>query len=165
MQKLSALDCSLSVSSSVIKPAAVVRDLGVLLDSELNMKQHVNQVARTCFYQLHHLRQVLRYAGQDVAMQLVSALILSRLDYCNNVLAGLPKSTLAILQCVQNAAAWSILDHMTTSVTNYVSCTGCHSTIEQGHLIQWAQRAQAQGPSDFFFFEGPRPQLALVVTF
>ena len=43
MQKLSALDCCLSVDSSVIKPAAVVRDLGVLLDSELTMKQHVNQ--------------------------------------------------------------------------------------------------------------------------
>ena len=45
MQKLSALDCCLSVDSSVIKPAAVVRDLGVMLDSELTMKQHVNQLA------------------------------------------------------------------------------------------------------------------------
>jgi len=43
-------------------------------------------------------------------MQLVSALILSRLGYCNSVLAGLPKSTLAILQRVQNAAARLILE-------------------------------------------------------
>jgi len=70
-----------------------VRDLGILLDSELTMKQHVNQVARNCFYQLCRLCQIRRYAGQDVAMQLDSALILSRLDYCNSVLAGLPKST------------------------------------------------------------------------
>jgi len=69
-------------------------------------------------------------------MQLVSALILSRLDYCNNVLAGLPKSTLAILQRVQNAAARLILElrPRTISVTHYVSCTGCQSTVESNSM-------------------------------
>ena len=38
-------------------------------------------------------------------MRLVSAFVLSRLDYCNAVLAGLPKSTTAPLQRAQNAAA------------------------------------------------------------
>ena len=42
--------------------------------------------------------------------QLVSALILSRLDYCNAVLAGLPASTLAPLQRVLNAAARLVLE-------------------------------------------------------
>ena len=51
-------------------------------------------------------------------MKLVSAFILSRLDYCNCILAGLPKSTLATLQRVQNAAARLVLglrprDHIT----------------------------------------------------
>jgi hypothetical protein len=35
--------------------------------------------------------------------QLASSFILSRLDYCNTILAGLPKSTIATLQRVQNA--------------------------------------------------------------
>jgi len=39
------IHCCLSVGSSVIKPAAVVCVHGVLLDSELTMKQHVNQLA------------------------------------------------------------------------------------------------------------------------
>ena len=37
--------------------------------------------------------------------QLASSFILFRLDYCNRILAGLPKSTIATLQRVQNAAA------------------------------------------------------------
>jgi len=42
-------------------------------------------------------------------MQLTSAFILSRLDYCNSILAGLPKSSIATLQRVQNAAARLVL--------------------------------------------------------
>ena len=47
--------------------------------------------------------------------------VLSRLDYCNAVLAGLPKVTIAPLQRAQNAAARLILDlaphdHVTTAL-------------------------------------------------
>ena len=42
--------------------------------------------------------------------QLLTALIPSRLDYSNAVLAGLPASTLAPLQCVLNAAARLVLE-------------------------------------------------------
>ena len=35
----------------------------------------------------------------------MSAFVLSKLDYCNAILAGLPKSTIAPLQHAQNAAA------------------------------------------------------------
>jgi hypothetical protein len=99
-----------NVGSVKIQPSAVVRDLGVLLDGELTMKQHVGQVAQSFYYQLRRLRQIRRYAGQDIALQLISAFVLSRLDYCNSVLSGLPKSTLSILQHVQNAAARLVLD-------------------------------------------------------
>ena len=41
LTKLSSADRSLTVSSTTIQPTNVVRDLGVLLDDELSMKQHV----------------------------------------------------------------------------------------------------------------------------
>jgi len=49
--------------------------------------------------------------------QLISAFVFSRLDYCNAILSGLPLSTIAPLQRVQNAAARLVLglsqsDHM-----------------------------------------------------
>ena len=43
-------------------------------------------------------------------MRLVSALVLSRLDYCNAVLTGLPASTLAPLRRVLHAAARVVLE-------------------------------------------------------
>ena len=46
----------------------------------------------------------------DVRQRLVSALILSRVDYCNSSLAGLPAKTLVPLQRVLNAATRYVAD-------------------------------------------------------
>ena len=59
---------------------------------------------------MRRLRQITRLVGQEVAAQLVSAFILSRLDYCNSVLAGLPRCTTEPLQRVLNAAARLVLN-------------------------------------------------------
>ena len=105
MKKIRDSDLRLHVGSDIIEPVNVVRDLGVLLDQELSMKQHVNKVASSCFFQLRRLKQVRRLLGSEVTTGLITAFITSRLDYCNACLAGLPKSTIAPLQRVQNAAA------------------------------------------------------------
>ena len=57
-----------------------------------------------------YIAQVRRRVGKDITIRLVLAVIMSRLDYCNSVLAGLPQSTLQPLQRVQNAAAQLICD-------------------------------------------------------
>jgi len=92
-----------------VQPSDVVRNLGVLLDSELTLKHHVNRIASTCFYHLRRLRQLKRHVGVEVMKQLISSFIFSRLDYCNALLIDLPFSTIAPLQRVQNAAARLLL--------------------------------------------------------
>jgi len=57
--------------------------------------------------------------------QLVTSLVIYRLDYCNSVLAGLPASTLAPLQRVQNAAARLVLNrdrrsHITPALQHWL---------------------------------------------
>jgi len=48
--RISMQNCSLSVSSETVQPMAVIRDLSVLLDSQLTMKQHTNKVTATTNY-------------------------------------------------------------------------------------------------------------------
>ena len=83
------------IDSMDFKPSDVVRDLGVLLDSELTLKHHVNRIASTCFCHLLRLRQLKRHVGVEVMKQLISSFIFSRLDYCNAFLIGLSFSTIA----------------------------------------------------------------------
>jgi hypothetical protein len=118
LHKLDIADMRLKFGTDVIEPAEVVRDLGVYLDSELSMRQHISRLTRSCFYHLRRLRPICRLLGHDVTQRLVSAFVLSRLDYCNALLAELPAATLAPLQRVQNAAARLVLglgpsDHIT----------------------------------------------------
>jgi Reverse transcriptase (RNA-dependent DNA polymerase) len=113
----------ISTNVGVIEPVSVVRDLGVWIDSELTMREHVSHTARACFFHLRRLRSIRKLLGRDVTIQLVCALVLSRLDYCNGVLAGLPTSTLAPLQRVLHAAARLVddlkpNDHVTAALKN-----------------------------------------------
>jgi len=109
LSTLSAAEKLIKIGQDTILPSAVVRDdLGVY--SELNMKSHISQITRVCFYHLRRLRAVRRQLGQVITARLVSAFVLSRLNYYNALLAELPASTLAPLQRVMNASARLVCD-------------------------------------------------------
>ena len=119
LRKIAANDLSLRVGNDVVTVTLVdtVRDLGVILDSELTMQRHVNKVASACFFDICRLKQIRRLLGPEATATVISAFVLSRLDYCNAVLAGLPKVTIAPLQRAQNAAArLAPHDHVTTAL-------------------------------------------------
>jgi len=94
LAKLTDSDLTLDTGTMVIRPSKSVLGLGVHLDSELTMKTHILKVVNCCHHQLRRNRQVRRLVGQDVAQQLVSSFILSRIDYCNSLLSRLPRSTI-----------------------------------------------------------------------
>ena len=110
LSKLSPGSMLIHIGPDTLQPTNQVRDLGVYFDAELNMKAHIRRVASACYYHLRRLRALRGLLGQEVTARLVSAFVLSRLDYCNAVLTGLPASTLAPLQRVMHAAARLVCD-------------------------------------------------------
>ena len=88
----------------------VVRDLGVLLDGGLTMADHVSHISRISYYELRQIRVIRRTLSLSAAAVLIHSFVLTRLDYCNGVLLGLPEFRLHQLQLVQNAAARLLAD-------------------------------------------------------
>ena len=82
---------TMSVCGADVRPVECVHDLGVLIDSNMTLLNHVNNVAGICFYQLRQLRIIRRSLTTEAAHSLVRALIHTRVDYCNGLLAAGPK--------------------------------------------------------------------------
>ena len=86
LAKFKADKLCLHLGSVDIRPSTVVRDLGVWLDSELTMRDHISRTASSCFFHLRRLRQPRGVVCCSTMQRLVSAFVfLSRLDYCNQI--------------------------------------------------------------------------------
>jgi len=92
------------INGSLVNPVRTVRNLGVFIDADLVMWLHVPVVAQ-CFAVLRHLRLISRLLSPTTCKTLVVALVLSRLDYANSVLTGLPAYLVKRLPSVHNASA------------------------------------------------------------
>ena len=69
---------------------------------------------------LRHLRNIRRQVPTAFFQSVVVALVVNRMDYCNNVLAGVPANLIRRLQSVQSAAAWLIFGiHRSEHITEF----------------------------------------------
>jgi hypothetical protein len=113
----------LQVGADLIAPSSSVRNLGIYIDADLSMSTHVSRTVSRCFAVLRQLRSVSRSVPRHVLQTLVVSLVISRLDYGNAVLAGLPAYQLRRLQSVLNAAARLVFglrgsDHISSSLAS-----------------------------------------------
>ncbi|KAK3522884.1 hypothetical protein QTP86_006343 [Hemibagrus guttatus] len=100
-----AQDLAISLSNSMISPIASARNLGVTMDNQLSFSSHVTNVTRSCRFLLYNIRRIRPFLSTQATQVLVQSLVISRLDYCNSLLAGLPLNAIRPLQMIQNAAA------------------------------------------------------------
>ena len=98
------LNC-ISVGEKTITPSSNLSNLGILMDTNLTFHEQINKLCKTSFYFLYNIRKIQKYLTTDVTATLVHVLVISRLDYCNGLMYGLPAYQIAKLQRVQNSAA------------------------------------------------------------
>ena len=112
------LPTSITMGNAQIPFKQSVKNLGFTLDCHLTMNAHASQIARTCYFELRHLASIRRFLISTATATLVSAFVLSRIDYCNSLLFGSTHDVTSHLQRIQNYAARVILClPMSSSIT------------------------------------------------
>ena len=101
---VSHLDVDLKIGGSVITPSSSVKNLGIVFDISLTMEQHVTALCRNINFHLGNLSRRKRFIDSATCAHAVRSLILSRLDYGNSLLGGLPSANMQRLQRLQNRA-------------------------------------------------------------
>ena len=103
------LPTSITISNAQIPFHMSVRNLGFTLDCHLTMNAHVSNFAQTCYFELSRLAFIRRSLTSSATATLVSAFVLSRIDYCSSLLFGSTHDVTSHLQQIQNYAARVIL--------------------------------------------------------
>ena len=103
------LPTSISIGNAHFQFKQSVRNLGLTLDCHLTMNAHVSNIDRTCYFELRRLASIRRFLTSTATATLVSAFVLSRIDYCNSLLFGSTHDVTSHLQRMQNYAARVIL--------------------------------------------------------
>ncbi len=85
--------------------SSTVKNLGVVLDSNLSFENCISHVTKTAFLHLRNIAKLRKIKPVSDAEKLLHAFMISKLDYCNTLLGGCLASSLNKLQIVQNAVA------------------------------------------------------------
>ena len=101
-----------------VTPIDSARNLEAYFDASMNMTTHVGRIISSSFYPLRRIRAIRKSIPTWTAVQLANSFVVSRVDHCNSLMAGLPTSQLERVQSVLICAARLIYcrkknDHVT----------------------------------------------------
>ena len=107
-----------NVAGEIIDVASCVKNLGVFLNNNLSMNDHINEICKKSFHEIRNISAIRKYLTLDACKTIVHALVCSRIDFNNCLYYGLPNTQIQRLQRIQNCAARLIFrkkkfDHIT----------------------------------------------------
>ena len=86
-------------------PCESAKNLGVVLDSSLSFRSHIDSIVKTCNFPIRNLYRIKDLVNRKNLVTLVHSLIISKVDYCHSLFIGLPNVILKKVQSVLNRAA------------------------------------------------------------
>jgi hypothetical protein len=110
-------ELKLTVGQAQIAQIDVVRNLGFLLDQNLTLDQQVSKVSRSAYASLRMVSRICRSLDAGICRSVLSALVLSHVDFCASLYNGISKKSLTklnriirscqrlALRCRQNGTA------------------------------------------------------------
>ena len=109
---------TLTFANNAIGIKAKAKNLGIVMNNTLSFNDHIDEICKKVSFAIRSIGHIRRYLPYDGLKMLVNSLVISRLDYCNSVLYGIPKYHRDKLQRIQNIAARMITgtrstDHVT----------------------------------------------------
>ena len=153
------LPTSITIGNTQIPFNQSVKNLGFTLHCRLTMNAHVSNIARTCYFELHHLASIHRFLISAATATLASAFVLSGFDYGNSPLFGSTHDVTSHLQRIQNYAARVILRlPKSSNMTSYLKsihwlhvkvrstskiaclCYHCHSSTAPSYVADMLQK-------------------------
>ena len=156
------LPTSISIGNAQIPFKQSEMNFGFTLDCHLTINAHVSNIARTCYFELRRLASICRFLTSTAIATLVSAFLLSRIDYCNSLLFGSTHDVTSHLQRIQNYAVRVILrlpksSYITTHLMSLhclpvrvrstykiaYLCYYCHSSTISSYVADMLQKNQS----------------------
>ncbi len=95
----------INISGTDIAPTSTVRNLGVMFDSDMSMKSHVNSINRSVYPQLKNLTAIKPFLDMVAANTAAHTFVSSRLNAGNSILYGITQGQLQCIERTQNIVA------------------------------------------------------------
>ena len=153
------LPTSTTIGNAQIPFKQSVKNLGFTLDCHLTMNAHVSNIAQICYLELRRLAYIRRFLTSTATATLVSAFVLSRIDYCSSLLFGSTHDVTSHLRRIQNYAARVILRlPKSSNITTHLKslhwlpvkvrstykiaclCYHCHSSTAPSYVADMLQK-------------------------
>jgi len=96
---------AVQLDDTFIDTVTNVRSLGVAFDYTMSFDRHVDNICRTSFHHIRAFSRIRRLMSPTDVQAVATAVVSSRLDYCNSLLFGTSALNIRKLQRVQNCLA------------------------------------------------------------
>ena len=96
---------NIKISDSTIPKKPSMKYLGVTLDENLNLKEHILSKCKKAMVNFVIIHNIQKYLTKVACTTLVLSLCISHLDYVNSLYYGLPDKTISHLQTIQTMCA------------------------------------------------------------
>ena len=88
------------------------------LDENLTFSDQISSPSRSCYYHICQLRCIRPYLDFKTANTIITAIVHSKLDYCNSLYFNIPKTQINRLQQIQNSLTRTVAN---TSKYSYMT--------------------------------------------